>query len=189
MAIADIITTDYFINEISIPVEAKDGNRISAYITNVQDDVLRDLLGDELFLKISNDEYTDFWTKLKDGSQYYIGNERVDYRGLKGNATNKRDSLLAYFTYYEYVKDDHYTYSRGGVTSKLSVNQQNTSPLPLMARAYNAGVDLYGGLRGIMKPYDRSAYAFIVNGDYENKNEIMGKWHFTPRHKIPALAI
>jgi len=187
MAIANIIDTTYFVNDIPIPVENKDGDRISQTITNTQEQVLRDLLGDELYIAIDGGSYSDFFTKLKEGQNYYIGNNRVKFEGLRGNITTKQNSPLAYFTFYEYIKADHYVYSKAGTTSKLSVNQKNVSPLPLMAYAYNRGVELYGGFK--MKAFDRSLYAFIVNGEYDDKTIILGLWDFNLKCKIPSLAL
>ena len=164
-----IIDSTYFINDISLPTdEGNYLNKLNYWITKVEKKILIDCLGYELW-SLFNAELptptTARYTAILDGAEYTNSNGYLDY--WNGLANTDKESFLAYFTYFYYVKNAQKSASGQGTTSNLFENADKADPSELLKTAYNSGYDLY------YKLYDY----LLVNID------TYPEWHFTEKEK------
>lgn len=145
---ADIINIDYFIGEILIP--NPDNGDLAKAITQYEKEILIDVLGYELYSLFVADGYdspsSQRFLDILNGKEFeidYCGKTiKQKWNGLKDEATYQ--SLIAYFTYYKYVKrtNDHL----GGIGNTMfqPENGKRTSPIDKMSNAWKRMLELYG---------------------------------------------
>jgi len=180
---ANLITSAYFIGEISLPGSALTGDLadIAPYIIKYEREALIKLLGytlyKELKAEIDAESYTEKWNRLVNGHEYeitYMGETHlVKWNGL---INSELVSLLAYYIYYKYVSF-HVTQTSGiGEFISQAENSVKVSPSQKMVNAWNRFVDLRGN------PSDASilptCYNFLNKFEDDETNGY-DKWLFT----------
>jgi len=113
-----------------------------AVIASVEEKILKDLLGEDLYLKVSATPTS--YTNLINGCIYSVVNGEgvtvnVNYQGLK--------LMLKYFTYAELLKHQETENTEVGQVEPLQNNSVRVAKNNLSAKiseAYNKGVKLYG---------------------------------------------
>lgn len=136
-------TTDFASGKFKISQNKHDKDDLEAYIADTQEEILKCLLGDELYLEfgaeIQNPPPTSQrFIDLLDGVVYTYDEKKVDYIGLK--------RMLELFTYYNYVEDQPIQNTIIGNVKGVSRNSENlsgTGNLVDVEDRYNRAVDLY----------------------------------------------
>ena len=148
----NLIDKTYFVADLLIPniaTETDVSDLMDLYIARYQKKILVDLLGQDLYLAfetgLAATSPEQKWLDLRDGKTYTIEYDGADYSiHWNGLVNDDKESLLAYFTYFYFVREKHVQLT--GVGSSV-INQENATPvLPnsKIIEAYNKGVDLYG---------------------------------------------
>ena len=138
-SLANIITYEDFagvvqIDTSKVPVPAK----LTNYITEYQERILRDLLGDPLYINWSENPTDAKYTSLRDGETYtYTDGKKYIYTGLK--------KMLVYFIWSLYKPDAE---TKDTITGES--NSENENSEKAQANIYrksvarwNVGVKLY----------------------------------------------
>jgi hypothetical protein len=96
------------------------------------------------------------WKKLVDGTNYTNIDGKVKvWDGLKGR---NGQSLLAFYIFTEYLRNDNETYSTVGVVKNSAKNAEVANPTPKFIKAYNQFIKFYQG------EYNLDGPRIIVNG-------------------------
>lgn len=145
-----VINKDYFKNEpLYIPNASDDEapsnygdnpsseNKVTAAIERYEKLLLVSALGkDQYDLLMANIEATSgIWYDLLNGKTY-DGNY---WPGLKDP-----NSLIAYFVYYNYLKNDRMQYTSVGLERSMSKNAIAVNPTEKLTEVWNVFVELYG---------------------------------------------
>lgn len=181
------IDKTYFINDINLPGSVLDGNlaSIDSYIDKYEKEALISLLGYTVYkdLVTNQAETTGMWGNLITGTEY-----EVTYNGqthtVKWNGFKNDDkiSLLAYYVYFQFIRDNITSTSVIGEVLNASENAKRVTPADKMVYAYNRYVDLYGKTND--NKLQPSAYRYLK----ENESDFE-KWVFTVQSKINTFGI
>jgi hypothetical protein len=153
----------YFVRDISLTKGALDN--IAASLTRYEPEILTKLLGYDLAKDVI--AYTGASTQLiKDiveGKEYLEGSYTVKWNGLKNSA---KVSILAYYTYIQYLMDKSISFQNVGAVSANVENGVNVGPSVLIQRASASMRELIG-YPG-QDVYAPSLYNFLVkhSSDY-----------------------
>jgi len=192
-----IITQDYFQGEIFIDHAKPD---VSDSTTGVSDELNSDIeqyereilvksLGYSLF-KLFSDELDSNesnglkvtadpkWDELMNGLEYTIDGKTVNFRGVRfsdeavpfDDAVRKQ-SLIAYYVYYFYIRKDIDTYSSAGVNRIKAANSEGVSIMGKATRAwnnfYNLTVGNYCNAKYYYNQYSLSGIDYYGSGNSE----------------------
>ena len=143
---ANLIDRTYFVGEINLPPNVLQGvpASIDSYITRYEREVLEMLLGYDLYklLKAEIDAavYTTIWDNLVNGAEYVSGSNTYKWRGL---INDDKQSMIAYYVYYQFVKDNINTLESIGTVTGMSENSSRVPADGLLIKAWNNFVDQY----------------------------------------------
>lgn len=140
-----LITTDYFNLDINVPDVGSTYATISDYIDRYEPEILRKLLGETLYQDVAAyDPLTSSQAiiDLVAGKDYTVGDYTVSWKGLIN--TDDYISLIAYYVYYWYVRDQISRLSVTGFVSNTHENAQNASPAKHLASVWYKMRELYG---------------------------------------------
>lgn len=171
-----IIDDTYFIGEINIPTDDTNRvNKLQIYIDSAQKTYLKSALGYELyklFIAELPEPFSQRFTNILNGSDFTnkCTNKPDHWDGL---ANTEKESLLAYFAYFEYTEGVFITESSNGTTSSTFENSTEVVPISKQVTAYNAGVDQYNKL-----------YDFMIANESDYP-----EWDFTIVEKVNLLNI
>jgi hypothetical protein len=175
---AQLISSSYFINDINLPSQFLTGTTeiISDYIQRYEEDVLKKLLGYDLYKELkalidaTPQVYPSKWDHLVNGAEYSIGSYTREWEGL---VNTELTSLIAYYVYYHVLKDRVNSYEISGAVISQGDNPVRTSPDNLMTNAWNNFVDSY-----------RDCVQFMIanQADYP-------LWLYTPQEKVNIFDI
>jgi len=132
---------DFKAGETRISQNHFEKDTLKSYISEVQEDVLKKLLGVNLYLEFGAQLPNPTSRKFNDllnGVVYTCDDNTFDYTGLK--------RMLKYFTYNEYVNDQDVQNTIIGNVSGKSRNSENLTPNATLAFSEaknNKGVDYY----------------------------------------------
>lgn len=190
---AQLIDTTYFIGEITLPGSALSGDfaDISTYIAKYEQQGLIDLLGYTLYkqLKVEIDaaSYTTKWDRLVNGHEYdidYLGDTHtVRWNGL---VNTDKDSLLAYYIYYNYVHF-HVTHTSGfGELLQSAENALKISPHQRLVNAWNRFI----GLRGLTTEQEIQPTCYNFLNEFEDDaTNGYSPWLFTIHRRTNTFGI
>lgn len=82
------------------------------------------------------------WIDLLDGKTYSINGKSYRWDGLKGN---NNQSLIAFYVYCQYLRNDASIYTTSGVKKVDSANAMNYDPTPKYIDNYNRFIESYQG--------------------------------------------
>ena len=171
---ANIIDETYFENvNLYIP-NVKDVNvepagsptvvtNLEAFITKYERELLLNALGvtlyDELQVALELEDFTTAaqkWQDLVNGTNYTNADGNVKrWDGLKGYS---KQSLIAFYIFTEYLREDNETYATVGVVKNGSKNAERTNATPKFYKAYSQFIDAYQGNFNCTQPI------VVVNG-------------------------
>lgn len=156
-----IITTAYFLNKnVFIPnsvVQPSIGsnapnslNQLQAEIDEREDELLLSFLGQaqktELYAQFETDgtwkpTALQKWKDLVDGADF----DTKHWSGLRYTIGTKKISLIAFYVYFWYLKEDYATYSTTGIQVAQSENSISQLPNEKQVSAWNKFVNMYDG--------------------------------------------
>lgn len=185
----NLIDSSYFNNDINLPGKVLSGDYevITQYIAKYEQEVLLMLLGYSLYkefkAEIDAGTFSAKWLAFKDGAEYTVNFGSTDHTiKWNGLVNSDKTSLIAYYIYYQYMRDNISLTTDIGEVYGTSENSERTNPGNKITYAYNKFVDLYGKLMdGVFVP---SAYRYL----YENESDF-DLWVFTPVEKINNYGI
>jgi hypothetical protein len=142
MPYAPFTDISYFVGETFLPNATANTNNINVFIKKYEQIWLNKVLGiafAKLFIDgLANNPVDARWTALKLGGMYtYNG---VDGLWL-GFSNDTKQSPLANFVYYWYMRDQATQTTSGGETKASAENSKTVSSLTKMARAWNEMCD------------------------------------------------
>jgi len=134
---------------------------LDSFITRYERQLLLNALGVTLYdklqvalLDLENSEKK--WIDLVNGTNYTNINGNVKrWIGLKGF---DKQSVIAFYIFTEYLRDDNETYATTGVVKNDSKNATNKSATPKFIKAYNQFIESYQGCVSVNSP------VIVVNG-------------------------
>lgn len=177
------IDKTYFTGAINLPGSVLDGTYalISDYITQHEKEILTDLLGYTLYkeLAANYDAVSGKWYDFINGAEYTVGDYTVKWNGL---INSEKISLLSYFTYFHYVRDNVTSTSVIGEVLNIGENATRITPADKLVWAWNQGLELYGSTSNdSLAP---SAYNYL-----KNHEDDFPLWVFTELGPINKFGI
>jgi hypothetical protein len=128
-----LIDTTYFVRDCNLPAGTQ--NTIAASLTRYEPEILNQLLGNDiakLALAYANPGSTQPIIDLVEGKEYTEGSYTVKWNGLKNTA---KVSILAYYTYIQYLTDKSVSFQNVGAVAASVENGVNVGPSVLIQRA------------------------------------------------------
>lgn len=115
------------------------------------------VLYDELQVALEDLDAADpKWKKLVEGETYTNSDGNVKrWDGLQGY---DKKSLIAFYVFTEYLRNDNETYATVGTVENTSKNATNVGATPKFIKAYNQFIEAYQG------DFNANAPRVIVNG-------------------------
>ena len=107
------------------------------------------------------------WQNLVDGTTYVKDNETFVFDGLRGYS---KDSLVAYFVFCEYVKNDNTYYSTSGIVQTKDKNAVRVDPSNKLIDCYYAFLNKYQDSYESNEPIYYTSYNGLIGVDYLGGN-------------------
>lgn len=185
-----IITTAYFLNKnVFIPnavVQPSIGsntptsiNQLQAEIDEREDELLLSFLGQAQKTELYDQFETDGtwkptalqkWKDLVDGADF----DTKHWNGLRYTIGTKKISLIAFYVYFWYLKEDFSTYSTTGIQVAQSENAISQLPNEKQVSAWNKFVNMYDGVNIAQRGYTFS----------RNWNGTMLRWNNRENNQV-----
>lgn len=206
------IDGSYFTGEIMIPnldQEVEEGetynSEINQAISQYQKEVLTDLLGYSLYKALIADldgngnPQSQRFIDLINGAEFSNDYRFTQTLKWNGFANAEKKSLIAYFTYYKWLKKNHSHLSDVGNTKPEAENAERFDPTFKAVNAWQRMLDLYGEvpeeysevIPSVLQASETclfndepSAYNFL----YANK-ETYPEWIFKPKWTINSFGL
>ena len=189
----------YFRGDLQIPNLDKDTSSFqTSYIDKYEKEMLICLLGYDLYKQLIDNYDTgvdDQWKNLAEGAEFTVERAGVNYDiKWEGFTNSEKESPIAYYVYYQYVKQNYRQLTGLGVGAQNMENAETIDPNEKMVWSWNKFVDLYGkyeyefhGDNNQSFTYDsleQSAFNYIVHNiaDYP-------QFVFQPKPKQNLLGI
>lgn len=201
-----LIVTSYFTGEIAIPNVRENANALNQAIEQYEKEILIQLLGYKLYSlmvadMVNGEPQSQIFIDLVNGAEFthVIHGESMlmKWEGLKNDACQ---SLLAYYTFYQFVQREVTHLSGSGVIVTPTGQGTRASSMNKLCNAWERMRTLYGKVpptfkqffahpvKGANLPcvfnYDPSAYNFL----FANKANYPD-WIFTPQWNTNAFCI
>ncbi len=149
------IDESYFINEISIPNLGKPQTiaNLNSALNKYEKDALVSILGYELYDLMADDDSPDRFQEIINGADFTFSFEgKTINRKWIGLVNTELESLIAYYTYYFYLKNKNtLTTAVGNVKPKVE-NADQSTPMLKLVTAYNRYIRMRGN------PYKTGRY-------------------------------
>jgi len=120
-------------------------NSLQLFIDVFERELLINALGITLYEEFEDElpnPTTQKWIDLLNGKTYSINGKSYRWDGLTGA---NGQSLIAYYVYCQYLRNDQSIYTTAGVVLPDASNSQNADPTPKYISAYNRFIDSYQG--------------------------------------------
>lgn len=108
------------------------------------------------------------WQNLVNGTTYVKDNETFVFDGLRGYA---RDSLVAYFVFCEYIKNDNTYYSTSGVIQTKDKNAVRVDPSSKLIDCYYSFLNKYQDDYSSSEPCYYMSYTGLIGVDYASGDD------------------
>ena len=82
------------------------------------------------------------WQDLVNGKDYAIDGKTKRWNGLKGA---NQQSLIAFYVYCQYLRNDNSTYLTTGIAQNTANNAERSDPSPKFVKAWNRFLEQYQG--------------------------------------------
>ncbi len=99
-------------------------------------------LYDELQAEIDATPSTQKWIDLVDGKSYTINSKTKQWNGLVGANTQ---SLIAFYVYCQYLRNDNSTYLTTGIAQNTANNAERSDPTPKFVKSWTRFLSQYQG--------------------------------------------
>ena len=119
---------------------------IDFFVTEYERELLLNSLGvtlyDELQAEIDGVLTTQKWIDLVDGKNYTIDSKTKRWNGLRGA---NQQSLIAFYVYCQYLRNDNSTYLTTGIAQNTANNAERSDPTPKFVKAWTRFLSQYQG--------------------------------------------
>lgn len=120
-------------------------SELDFFIDNCERDLLINALGVTLFnllttAMIDLPNADQKWKDLVNGKDYTINSKTYRWEGLKGY---NKQSLIAFYVYCQYLRNDESTYTTTGIIKNTSKNAENYDPTGKYIKAWNSFISQY----------------------------------------------
>ena len=207
------IDSTYFVGEAFIPNLDKNTTNINQAIVQYEKEILIDLLGYKLYSLLIADldnagaPVTQIYINLVNGAEFthsFRGEDiLLKWEGLRNTA---KQSLIAYYTFYQYVTRDVTHLSGVGVIKTPTGSSERASSVNKLCNAWERMRELYGvipaeykrylgGYKTEMMPIPSASLPYTFNCDPSAYNFLFANkadypdWRFTPKWNINAFGI
>ena len=158
MAALFVSASDFLRKPYKIPNQ-EESNEFAEWLEDKEEEVLRTLLGNELWEAFRNavaeDTTTARWVNLKDGDDYEYGGYTFEWQGM--------NKMLIPYIYSIYVRESFEKITNIGPGVNTVANFTVINPAPTIARAQNVFARLVGGCYNAAD----SLYGFLL-ANYED---------------------
>ncbi len=113
------------------------------------------------------------WKNLVDGTEF----NGKKWEGLRYSAGTQKISIIAYYVFFYYLKEDFATYSTTGIQVAQAENSTTQLPNEKQASAWNKFVNMYDGGNIQERNYSFSS----------NWNGLMLRWNSEQRNQVSLL--
>lgn len=164
-----LIDKTYFVFDINIP--DSDYNNLDAYITRYEKEIVYKLFGYELgeLVLAYNASSEQRIKDIVEGKEYTLSDgTKIKWNGL---ANDDKISLIAYYVYYWYQKNNSTTLQGIGNVKLKGENSDNARAGIKISTAWSRLKMLYGDY--CQSEYIPSAYNFLINFE-----DIYPEWEF-----------
>jgi len=175
-----LIDKTYFVKDINIPDSTY--SDLTAYIATNEKAILIKLLGYEIWKLV--DAYNAVTSPqrildLVEGVEYDVDGYTIKWNGLKNTDLI---SLIAYYVYYLWLKDNTTFTTKSGELKSIGENAEIANPTVKMVNAWNKLRDLYG--YSGQDSYEPSAYNFLLENEADYP-----EWLFSPIESTNVFGI
>tara|TARA_R110002051_G_C8769409_1_gene503337 strand:+ start:14068 stop:14718 length:651 start_codon:yes stop_codon:yes gene_type:complete len=108
------------------------------------------------------------WLNLVEGTTYTKDGEKYIFDGLRGYS---KDSLVAYFVFCEYIKNDNNYYSTSGVIQTKDKNAYRVDPSSKLMDCYYAFLNKYQDNYEDLEPCYYMSSTGLIGVDYAGSND------------------
>ncbi len=115
---------------------------IDFFIEEYERELLLNALGVTLFNDLIANPSTTKWVELIDGKDYTINSKTKRWNGLKGA---NMQSLIAFYVYCQYLRNDNSTYLTTGIAQNTANNAERSDPAPKFVKSWNRFLSQYQG--------------------------------------------
>jgi hypothetical protein len=133
-----LIDTTYFINDIELSTDNL-AVKLQQKINTCEPEILIKCLGFDMyrqFIAALAGTPEQKWLDLRDGKEFAIDGIYYNWRGL---LNTEKESLIAYYVYYQFIKSPEYYQS--GLRQSNTENSIVVNPRPKQCDVYNKMVD------------------------------------------------
>ena len=148
-------------------------SQIDFFIEEYERELLLNALGvtlyNELQAEIDGTLSTQKWIDLVNGKDYAINGKTKRWNGLKGA---NQQSLIAFYVYCQYLRNDNSTYLTTGIAQNTANNAERSDPSPKFVKSWNRFLEQYQSMYNSAYPnvvYNRSG---MVGLDYYGRDNI-----------------
>ncbi len=148
-------------------------SQIDFFIEEYERELLLNALGvtlyNELQAEIDGTLSTQKWIDLVNGKDYAINGRTKQWNGLKGA---NQQSLIAFYVYCQYLRNDNSTYLTTGISQNTANNAERSDPSPKFVKSWSRFLEQYQSMYNSAYPnvvYNRSG---MVGLDYYGRDNI-----------------
>ena len=148
-------------------------SQIDFFIEEYERELLLNALGvtlyNELQAEIDGTLSTQKWIDLVNGKDYAINGKTKRWNGLKGA---NQQSLIAFYVYCQYLRNDNSTYLTTGIAQNTANNAERSDPSPKFVKSWNRFLEQYQSMYNSAYPnvvYNRSG---MVGLDYYGQDNV-----------------
>ena len=146
---------------------------IDFFITEYERELLLNALGVTLYDELQAElptPTTQKWIDLVDGKSYTINSKTKQWNGLKGA---NMQSLIAFYVYCQYLRNDNSTYLTTGIGQSTANNAERSDPSIKFVKAWNRFLNQYQG-KGYNYGYPTVIYnrSGMVGLDYYGSDNV-----------------
>ena len=120
-------------------------SELDFFIEEYERELLLNALGVNLYNELQSElptPSTQKWIDLIDGKDYAINGKTKRWNGLKGV---NMQSLIAFFVYCQYLRNDNSTYLTTGISQTTARNAERSDPNVKYVKSWNKFLDQYQG--------------------------------------------
>lgn len=199
-----LIDSTYFTGEIAIP-GASSESALTQAITQYEKEILIKLLGYKLYSLliadlVDDEPQTQIYIDLVSGKEFTLSYNGTDYTvKWEGLANTAKQSLIAYYTFYEYVQRNITSFYGTGVSqANVQEGWQRVNPSSKLINAWERMREIYGKFPPEYKvcrpiPASELSEVFELSGSAYNflltNKADYPDWVFTPLWNLNEFGI
>jgi hypothetical protein len=130
--------------------QASRSSKMSVFIDKYSREFLLNALGVDLFNELSDilkdntleEVGNEKWKALVKGEDYTYDGKKYRFDGLEGY---EKQSMIAYFVFCKYLRDNDITYTTVGTVRDMAKNSFSVSATPKYVDIWNSFIDMYQG--------------------------------------------